>query len=50
MLDEHCKWLPLTNPDQNDAGFNVIVQSIENGKAVLEYMKDFSRHNQSVWG
>ena len=34
---------------QNDAGFNVIVRDIQDNKATLEYMHDFSESGQSVW-
>ncbi|WP_019556416.1 PhoH family protein [Thiomicrorhabdus arctica] len=50
-VDEHCKWLPNQSLiSTNEAGFNAIVKSIENGKAVLEYMQDFSQQNHTVWG
>ncbi len=50
-VDEHCNWYPNQSLiSTNDAGFNAIVRSIHNGKAILEYMQDFTQENHAVWG
>ena len=50
-VDDNCNWYPnQCLLSTNDAGFNVIVQSIHNGKATLEYMQDFTQENHTVWG
>lgn len=50
-IDEHCQWFPnQCLISENDAGFNAIVRSVEHGKAILEYMHDFTNENHSIWG
>ncbi len=50
-VDEHCNWYPNQSLiSTNDAGFNAIVRKVQDGKAILEYMQDFTENNHSVWG
>jgi len=46
-----CPWYPNEClVSDNDAGFKAIVRSINNGKAVLEYLEDFGKGSNGVWG
>ena len=50
-VDEHCTWYPnQCLISTNDAGFNVTVQEVKDGKATLEYMQDFTQESHGVWG
>ncbi|MCF6345654.1 MAG: PhoH family protein [Thiomicrorhabdus sp.] len=51
LVDEQNNWYPnQALISTNDAGFNVIVRDTHNGKAILEYMQDFTQPNHTVWG
>ena len=48
-IDADKKWFPNECLiSQNDSGFSVIVRKIENGKALLQYLQDYTQH--AVWG
>lgn len=48
-IDADTKWFPNECLiSQNDSGFSAIVRKIENGKALLQYLQDYTQH--AVWG
>lgn len=50
-VDEECDWhVNQCLVSENEAGFNAIVRGINNNKATLEYMHDYGRDSQGVWG
>jgi PhoH-like ATPase len=50
-IDDNCNWHPnQCLISENEAGFNAIVRSVEDGKAILEYMQDYGKQSHGVWG
>lgn len=50
-VDKDCKWhANQCLISENEAGFSAIVRSVENGKAVLEYLRDYGRESHGIWG
>ncbi len=51
LVGDQNNWYPnQALISTNDAGFNAIVRNIQNGKAILEYMQDFTQPSHTVWG
>lgn len=50
-VDKDCNWhANQCLISDNEAGFKAIVRSIRDGKAILEYMQNFGKESQGVWG
>ncbi|BBP45680.1 phosphate starvation protein PhoH [Thiosulfatimonas sediminis] len=50
-VEHDCKWYPnQALISANDSGFSAIVREVQDGKAILEYMHDFTNPNSTVWG
>ncbi|MDX1347044.1 MAG: PhoH family protein [Thiomicrorhabdus chilensis] len=50
-VDKDCNWhANQCLISDNEAGFKAIVRSIHDGKATLEYMQNFGKESQGVWG
>ncbi|MBN2864773.1 MAG: PhoH family protein [Thiotrichales bacterium] len=46
-----CPWYPNECLiSENEAGFKAIVRSVDDGKATLEYLDDFGKGSNGVWG
>lgn len=52
ITGEDCaQWYPsLCVYVDDDSGFNAIVREVGNDDAIIEYARDFTQDNQSVWG
>ena len=50
-VDKDCTWYPNEClASENEAGFSAIVRSVKDGKATLEYLDDFGKGSNGVWG
>ncbi|MBN2646907.1 MAG: PhoH family protein [Thiotrichales bacterium] len=50
-VEPGCQWYPnQALVSQNDSGFSAIIRTVKNGKATLEYMRDFTQARHSIWG
>lgn len=50
-VPDDCPWYPNECLiSENEAGFNAIVRSVGDGKATLEYLDDFGKGSNGVWG